>query len=41
MCGKAEEEGERGGGHRSSVRVKELIESVINSEAFQIGYSVR
>lgn len=41
ICGKGEEEEESGGGHCGSVIVKELIERVITSEAFQIGYSVR
>jgi len=38
--GEGEEE-EENAGHRGSVRVKELIERVMTSEAFQIGYSVR
>lgn len=33
-CGKGEEELESGGGHCGSVRVKELIERVMTSEAF-------
>ena len=41
LCGKGEEEEESGGGHRGSVRVEKLIERVITSKAFQIGYSVR
>lgn len=40
-CEKGEEEEERGRGHRESARVKELIERVMTSEAFQIGYSVK
>jgi hypothetical protein len=39
-CGKGEEKEESGGGHSESARVKELIERVITSEAFQIVYSV-
>lgn len=38
---RVEEEEESGGGHRESARVKELIERVMTSEAFQIGYSVK
>ena len=40
-CGEGEKEEENGGGHRGSVRVKELIGRVMTSEAFQIDYSVR